>query len=279
MAAHPAPLSIKGAPRARLFGLALSILALALLAGCQDHRNALLLSNKAKELWETGQYTDAARNFITLAETHPRDRLAQESIYWAANLFQHYLSDPAQAIRYYQHLLVQYPGGRFATEARENLAALYEADKGSRHRALQIYQQLLLDEGLSERRAFFQFKIASLNLKMGKLDQARFEFRALLTQFPRSPLLPDAYYLIGYSYFLEDRFRLALVAFNQTVRDFPGSPQAQRAQFFVADTLEEQGKLKEALEKFNTLRGKFHSERILEKRIAALKARMKKSVR
>jgi TolA-binding protein len=260
-------------------GLAVAILVLGLGGGCQDHEKALLLSNKAKGLWEAGQYADAARNFITLAELHSRDPLAEESLFWAANLFQHVLSDPGQAIRYYQHLLVQYPKGRFAAEGKENLAALYEADKGTRHRALQIYQQLLLDEKLKERRDYFQFKIASLNLKMGKLDQSRYEFRTLLTQYPKSPRLPDAYYLVGYSYFLEQRFPLALVAFNQTVRDFPGTPQASQAQFFIADTLEEQGKLKQALKTFRALKGKYHNERILDKRIAALRARMRKSVR
>ncbi len=114
---------------------------------------------------------------------------------------------------------------------------------------------------------------------MGKLDQARFEFRTLLTEYPNSPRLPEAYYLVGYSYFLEERFPLAMVAFNQTVRDFPDSPQARQAQFFIADTLEEQGKLKEALKKFRALKGKYHNEQILERRITALRARMRKSVR
>ena len=275
----PASLSID-APRRLKHGLLLAAcIALMLAAGCDDRADVLALSVKAKTLWEGGQYADAARNFVTLAEIYPDDPLAEESLFWAANLYQHFLSDPTQATRFYQHLLVQYPDSSHNAESRENLGILFEADKTQRHRALQIYQQLLLNDELKARRDYFQFKIAGLNLKMGRLDQARFEFRTLMEKFPNSAHLPEAYYQIGYSYFLEDRFPLALVAFNQTVRDFPGTPVALRAQFFIADTLEEKGELKAALVKFRALKGKFYNQKILDKRIKALRSRMRKGVR
>lgn len=271
----PARRLVKAVALAAVLAVALT----AVLAGCQDRSDVLGLSGKAKLLWEQGQYADAARNFVTLAEIYPDDPLAEESLYWAANLYQHFLSEPPQAIRFYQHLLVQYPDSRYNSEARQNLAALFEQDKATRHRALQIYQQLLLAREMSKRRDDFQFKIAALNLKMGRLDQARFEFRSLMEKHPTSPHIPESYYLVGYSYFLEERFPLALVAFNQTVKDFPGTPIAVQAQYFVADTLEEQGRLKEALRTFRKLKGKYQNDKILEKRIKSLRARMKKGVR
>lgn len=255
------------------------LLALSLLAGCDDRTDVLGLSVKAKTLWEAGQYADAARNFVTLAEIYPGDPLAQESLFWAASLYQHFLADPEQAIRFYQHLLVQYPGGGHGIEARENLAALYEADKTQRHRALQIYQQLLLNDDTKGKRDFYQFKVGAINLKMGRLDQARFEFRALLEKHPNSSHLPKAYYLIGYSYFLEERFPLALVAFKQTIKDFPGTLIANQAQFFIADTLEEKGELKAALAMFRSLQNKSYNQKILDRRIKSLRARMRKGVR
>ena len=276
---RPTNLSIEASRRwSRAWLLAAGIL-LILAAGCDIRTDVLSLSAKAKTLWEAGQYVDAARNFITLAEIYPDDPLAQESLLWAANLYQHFISDPAQAVRFYQHLLVQYPDSDYSVEARENLGILYEADAAQRHRALQIYQQLLLDDKAEARRDYFQFKIASINLKMGRLDQARYEFRTLLEKFPNSTYVAEAYYLVGYSYFLEERFPLALVAFKQTVKDFPGTPVAERAQFFIADTLEENGEFKAALAVFRSLKNKFHNQKILEKRIKSLKSRMKKGVR
>lgn len=254
-------------------------LVLVVLAGCDDRTDVLSLSAKAKLMWEAGQHADAARNFVTLAEIYPSDPLAAESLFWAANLYQHFLSEPEQAIRFYQHLLVEYAGSGHGIESRENLGILYTADKTQRHRALQIYQQLLHNDDAKARRDFYQFQIGSINLQMGRLDQARYEYRTLLEKHPNSSYLPEAYYLIGYSYFLEERFPLALVAFKQAVKDFPGTPIAERAQFFIADTLEEKGEFKAALAMFRSLKNKFYNQKILDKRIKSLKARMRKGVR
>lgn len=278
--AAPGRQAARGGAAARGHRLALVCLAALLLlaAGCEGDGGREALSSKAKLQWEQGRYADAARNFVTVAETDPEDSLAEESLFWAANLYHHFLDGRAQAIRYYQQLLVQFPEGRFGLDAQENLALLYEQNKGSRHRALQIYRQLLLNEA-ADKREYFQFKIATLNLEMGIMDQARFEFRELLTKFPTSEYLPEAYYLIGYSYFLEKRYPLALTVFNHAIKDFPDNRIAIRAQFFIAEIQEEQGNLKEALKLFRTLEGKYHSKKILQKRIASLKARMKKGVR
>ncbi|MCH7477406.1 MAG: tetratricopeptide repeat protein [SAR324 cluster bacterium] len=276
---RPPRLPLEQARAFRLGALLVVFCALLVGGGCESRQGAVSLSAKAKRMWEAGNFADAARNFVTLSEIYPGDRLAEESIFWAANLYQHYLDSPKQAIRYYQQLLVQFPEGSVKNEAKENLALLYEAEPSTRHRALQIFQQLLLAEELAKRRDYFQFKIAAVNLAMGKLDQARFEFRNLLTRHAKSKLVPEAYYLVGYSYYLEERFPLARVAFSQTVRDFPGSPIASRAAFFIADSLEEQGKLSEALKSFQSLRGKYKNEKILDKRIHSLRGRLRKGVR
>ena len=262
--------------RIALVGL---LLLLVVGAGCENDSGAYLLAAKAKEQWDAGNYADAARNYATLAEVHPNHKLAGEALFWAANLYHHFLDQPADAIRFYQEVLVRFPDSGHGLESRENLAALFEADKRTRHRALQTYQQLLLAEELSDRRDEFQFKLGTLNLKMGVMDQARLAFHDLITKHPKSDFRPEAYYLVGYSYFLEERYPLALVAFRDTVKTFPKTKMAQRAQFFIAEILEEQGKLRQALDEFQVLKGKFYNEKILEKRILSLRQRLRKGVR
>jgi len=262
----------------RTLGLFLLVFMVSLSA-CEDDSGAYLLAQKAKEQWDAGRYADAARNYATLAEVHPNHHLAEDALFWAANLYHHFLETPDEAIRFYQALLVRFPKGTHTLKAQESLAELFNANKRTRHRALQTYQQLLLSEGMKERRDEILFEIASINLKMGALDQARFEMRELITKYPKSSFLPEAYYLVGYSYFLEQRQPLALVAFRDAVKKFPGTPTASRAQFFVAEILEEQGKLGEALKAFMALKGKYHNEKVLEKRIASLQTRLRKGVR
>jgi TolA-binding protein len=257
-----------------------ALLALAaLLAGCLPSAGARQLADKARALWEGGRYQDAARNFITVSELYPSSALAEESLYWAACLYQYYIQDPELAGREYQHLLVSYPKGHYFYDAKLNLAEVYEQQKETQHRALQIYQQLLLADEMADRRDWLHLRIARLNLRMGKMDQARMEVRDLLVSSPQSPLRAQAYYLAGYSYYLEKRYDMALFAFEQTAKDFPGTPTALRAQYFVADTLEEQGQMREALKAYTALRGKYPNPDIVEKRIKTLEARIRRGVR
>jgi TolA-binding protein len=249
------------------------------LGGCQGRAEVRRLSEKARALWEDGRYQDAARNFVTLSELYPASPLAEPSLFWAASLYHHYLQDSDQAIRHYQHLIVTYPKGRYFFEAKENLASIFEQDKATRYRALQVYQQLLLAREVRERHDHFQFKVGLLNMRMGKMDQARLAFRELLVRYPASSLRGETYYLVGYSYYLEKRYDLAQFAFQQTVKDFPGTPISQRASFFIADTLEERGEMREALKAFTAIKDSYPQPQIVEKRIRTLEARMRRGVR
>ncbi|HKJ00125.1 MAG TPA: tetratricopeptide repeat protein [bacterium] len=260
--------------------LLLVVLGTALLtSGCLANSEARQLSDKAQALWKGGRYQDAARNFITVAELYPSSQLAEGSLYWAACLYQYYIQDLDQAARQYQRLLVTYPKGRYFYEAKLNLAEVYAQRKDTRHRALQIYQQLLLADELAHRRDWLRMKLARLNLQMGKMDQARMEVRDLLVKEPKSPLRPQAYYLVGYSYYLEKRYDLALFAMRQIGKDFPGTLTSLRAQYFVADTLEERGHMREALAAYQVLRDKYPNPDIVDKRIKTLQARIRRGVR
>ena len=259
--------------------LAALVAAAALTAGCESGLRIGDLSRKAKTLWEKGQYEDAARAFVALTEVAPNSALTEESLFWAAALYQYYLDAPAQAIRYYQLVTLRFPDGEYFRQAKKNLAELYERDPNTVYRALQIYRQLLRAQELREEHERFQFKIALLNLQMGRLDQARYELRTFLRAYPRSAERAQAYYLVGFSYYLERRPRVALAVMQQTLKEFPDAPIAPQAQFFMADTLEEQGNLQEALKLFQGLTGKYHNAKIVEKRIQTLEARIRRGVR
>ena len=172
-----------------------------------------------------------------------------------------------------------FPHGRYYYQAKRHLAAVYEEDPETRHRALQIYQQLLLAEELADERDWLRLKLVRLNMQMGKMDQARLEVRDLLEEHPQSDLRPQAYYLAGYSFYLEKRHELALYVFRRTAEDFPGTETALRAQYFIADTLEEQGHMREALKAYTALKGKYPNPDVVNMRIKTLQARIRRGVR
>lgn len=248
-------------------------------AGCGVKGEGDRLATQARALWEAGVFGDAARNFVTLADLYPNSPLAEESLYLAASLYHHYIRDSDQAARHYQNLAVSFPKGRYFFEARENLAMVYEANDDSRHRALQIYQQLLLAPEMAGRADYLRFKIGELNLQLGKMDQARLEFRDILIKHAKSKFAPKTYYLVAYSYYLEKRLDLALAVFRGTARKFPGTPIAIRAEYFVADTLEDQGKMREALKAFRALKNRYPFPDIVNRRIRILRARIRRGVR
>lgn len=247
--------------------------------GCRGSAESARLASQASAFWEVGKHEDAARVFLTLAELYPGSRLAEEALFLAASLHQHYLRNSGEATRIYQNLIVSYPRGRFFIEGRENLASLYEADNDSRHRALQIYQRLLLAPEMKDRNGYLRFKIGQLNLQLGKMDQARLEFRDLLIAHPNSRYRAEIFYLVAYSYYLEKRNDLALAVFRHTAREFPGTPIAIRSRFFIADTLEEQGHMREAIKAFNEVKEGYPHPNIIERRIRTLESRIRRGVR
>lgn len=271
----------RGVTPRRALGLLLLLIFLSTLVagGCQDRVQAQRLSLKAQALWDSGRYEDAARNFVTLSELYPNTDAAEQALFFAANLYHHFLQDLPQAGRHYQHLIVTYPQGPRSDEAKENLAAVYEATPNSRHRALQIYRQLLLSESYRERRDILRFKIGRLNLELGRMDQARLMFRDLLSEHPDSPYSPETTYLVGYSYYLEKRYELADRVFEYTAKNFPDTPLAAQARYFIADTLEERGEMRKALAAFRALQKAFPNKAVVGKRIDALQKRIRRGVR
>ena len=259
--------------------LALLLVPLLLLPGCRTHSDSVALYEKAKSLWDEGQHVDAARIYITVTEIYPDSPLAEDALYWAASLYHYYLNDLNLAERYYQQLLVQHPDGARRREAMERLGELYETRKESEYKAILVYRKLLLAEDLAHRRDEFLLRIAKAYVAMGRLEQARFELRRLMQDFPKSRYLPQAYYLVGYTYYWEGRKPFAVIAFNQIQKDFPKDSLATQGQFFIGEIYEEAGVLRKALSVFESIRDRYSKPDLLDKRIAALKARMGRSVR
>jgi len=265
-------------PRALALWLAVLLAAL-LVAGCQPQGDSLALYEKAKSLWDQGQYVDAARTYITVTEIYPDSPLVEDALYWAASLYHHYLYDLGLAERYYQQLLVQFPEGSHQFEVLERLGELYQTRTENQYKAILVYRKLLLAPELASRRDEFLMRIAQAYVAMGRVEQARFELRRLIGEFPKSKLLPQAYYLVGYSYFWEGRMPLAVIAFNQIQKDFPKDNLATQGQFFVGEIYEEAGILRKALAVFESIKERYSKPELLDKRINALKARMGRSVR
>jgi tol-pal system protein YbgF len=79
------------------------------------------------------------------------------------------------------------------------------------------------------------FDAAFKSLRAGNyVDSAR-GFRAFIDKYPGSPLVSNAYYWLGGSYYVTQNYKPALAAFQALLQKYPDSPKAAEAQLRVAD--------------------------------------------
>ncbi|HLI18524.1 MAG TPA: tol-pal system protein YbgF [Rhodanobacteraceae bacterium] len=79
------------------------------------------------------------------------------------------------------------------------------------------------------------YDAAFKSLRAGNyVDSAR-EFRAFIDKYPDSPLVSNAYYWLGGSYYVTQNYKPALAAFQTLLKKYPDSPKASEAELRVAD--------------------------------------------
>lgn len=73
-------------------------------------------------------------------------------------------------------------------------------------------------------------------LRAGNYVESARGFVAFIEAYPQSPLVSNAYYWLGGSYFVTQNYQPALKAFQTLLKDYPDSPKAAEAQLRVADS-------------------------------------------
>lgn len=66
------------------------------------------------------------------------------------------------------------------------------------------------------------------------VDSAR-GFRTFIDKYPDNPLVPNAYYWLGGSYYVTQNYKVALAAYQSLVQKYPDSARVPEAQLRVAD--------------------------------------------
>lgn len=73
---------------------------------------------------QEGNYTVAQENYHRVWKEYPTDLLADDAVYRMAQLYENQLNDTAKAMQFYQELLLNYPGSLFTVEARKRYRSL-----------------------------------------------------------------------------------------------------------------------------------------------------------
>jgi len=102
-----------------------------------------------------------------------------------------------------------------------------------------------------------EYALADCLYLLGEEDEAILRFKSLRSKYPESRIAAEAMFRLGEYYLKQDDLNLAARYFSSLIQDFPGSDlliYARQAlaniDLKVADNLEEQGKIQEALDEY-----------------------------
>lgn len=83
-----------------------------------------ILYKRAQIAEKEGNYELARDNYHKVWEQYPTDLLADDAVYRMAQLYEMQLNDTSKAMEYYQELLLNYPGSLYTVEARKRYRSL-----------------------------------------------------------------------------------------------------------------------------------------------------------
>jgi len=83
-----------------------------------------ILLQKAKLAQKHREYEKAIEYLATIHDKHGKDVLGDDAVFRMADIYERYMNKPDDAKKYYEMLVVEYPGSTYVQTARNRLAAL-----------------------------------------------------------------------------------------------------------------------------------------------------------
>jgi TolA-binding protein len=174
------------------------------------------------------QFQAAVDSLTALARDMP-DYPALDQAYYELGHAQLGLNDAAAAADAFATIGTRYPQSPLAAEAQfhvgrrhEELAAAAAETKAQQAElalALAAYQQGAAHAAAGELREKLQFKLGEVQYRLAQYAAAAGELEAFLRDYPQSPLLPTARFLVAECRFQQQQYDQALPLFVQTANE------------------------------------------------------------
>ena len=214
------------------------------------------MSGNAAELYQTGQKAEqdgdkkrAIRAYKSLVKRHPKDALAPNALYRAAQL-QEQTNNYTPAADSYLQVVERYPSSPHfddAVEGQFRVGEIYLNGKklkvlgipvaSALDRAVTIFANVVRTAPYGRYTARAQFNIGMAREKQGANDAAIQAYQAVVDKFPNEPIAVDAQYQIGYIWFTAAQLGTndaaasgnAKTAFQDFLFHYPKSEKASQA--------------------------------------------------
>ncbi|HKJ04584.1 MAG TPA: tetratricopeptide repeat protein [Geopsychrobacteraceae bacterium] len=215
----------------------------------------------------------ALTSYERLFSSYPGAPKAPEALFRAARLKRLDLRQDQQALYLFLKLEHDYPESDFVFRAQREAAELTKYRLRDFAQAIVIYQRLLDQETDDGDRILYE--IADCYFRLNNFSQARIELDALLERFPESSLRAEVLYRYANALLLDDMRGEARDGFNRLIESFPKSSYALEAGFSLAEMLETEEKLKDALKAYRALKD-YPQQELLQGKISRLEQRIAK---
>jgi tetratricopeptide (TPR) repeat protein len=152
------------------------------------------------------------------------------SLRGAADVYWLELHDVPKAVSVYKELVAQVPDAPETAEAHVVLAGILESHYRDLRGAIsEITAALARDPPTAPD---LRYHVAKLYFEIGDYQQTELEARTLIQKFPSSPLVDDAWMLVGQSLSMREGMRAeAMTAYATLVEKFPASELVPHALF------------------------------------------------
>jgi len=263
-------------------GLLLLLFTLLMIAGCQRDE-AQRIFDRGLSLWEEAKYDDAIQNFVTLTQAYPEHHLVDDSLFWIAKIYEQYLHNPEQTVRFYRSLTSRFEDSPYQLRALIGLGKvrMLQGDEG-KQKAIRIFLKLQKHPELLQQKKEWvenQFRLADLFIDLKQFEQARVELKQVILRKVDPKSESKAYYLIGRSYLLEENTGLAIVAFQEAEQKFGNQKISLDSAISLADIYEQAGELRRAIGVYESILNRLERKEVYYQlandRIKKLKLRLK----
>ncbi|MBC8394873.1 MAG: tetratricopeptide repeat protein [Deltaproteobacteria bacterium] len=264
--------------------LLILLISLLLFPGCQGDE-ARRIFEKGLIMWEDEKYDEAIQNFVTLTKAFPEHHLVDDSLFWIANIYEHYLNNPEQTIRFYRSLTSKFENSEFQLRSMISLGRVRASqEEEGKRKAIRIFRKLQKHPEMVQNERMWvenQFRLIDLFFELKQFEQARIELKQVILKKTDAKSESKAYYLIGRSYLLESKTELAKIAFLEADKKFKFEKISLDLAISLADIYEQNGELQSAITVYNTILNRLERKEVYYQlandRIKRLKIRLKKT--
>ncbi len=250
------------------------VLLLATCTSCSlfDHRadNAYAAAMKR---WNAGDYPAAVRMYLELVREYPDSSRADEALYWAGVTQFLYLGETDKALRTLRLLLRTYPDSNRAAHAQWYIAQIYDLGNSDCASAIPEYRKAAAYSNREVREKSL-YGLADCLSRVNKVGEALTTWQQEVTEFPRGQQTPLAYFRMGTAAFATGAINRSETCYRKAIALNPDPSFAVKAKFALAETLEFDGQLEEALALYQEIAPAYSDPDVIQIKIKAIRNRM-----